>query len=335
MGLLVAAVVLGGSPAVAQDPPEGSEPVLESTNAAWAVGPRSRSGEPDRASFTFEVFPGQMIQDTLAITNLTDAPIDFAIWSGDGYNTADGAYAIYGPDVEPVDVGRWVELPLRELTVDPRSRADIPIVIRVPENAEPGDHAGGIAALNTTPVQELETDNADIDVLRSIGSRVYVRVAGPLRRDLSISNIDVSAKGPLLPYVTGRGRTTVEYDVTNTGNLRVTPDVVSSIEGPFGLLERSSAPASLRELLPGSSVHVVQEIDAAPPLGPLTARVEATADDLEEVRTTTVWVIPWAYLLVVVAVGGIVWRRRRRRRRTPPDGGGATPRSAARRLVRV
>jgi hypothetical protein len=284
------------------------------------VAPGSRTGEPDRSSFTFEVFPGQVIGDTLALTNLTDTPIDFVLWSGDGYNTDDGSFAIYGADVDPVDTGAWVRLPVTKLTVNPRSRATIPFTLTIPETAEPGDHAGGIAALNTTPVDQVDADGADVDVLRAIGARIYLRVAGDLNPDLDIENVRISGHQPLSP--TGGGRAVLEYDVVNSGNIRLAPKTTSSLHGPFGLSRRTNDAVELPELLPGSSIRVRQSWNDVSPLIRLTGRIEATAGEEQVVREVTLWAVPWALviLLVLLAAGGLAWRRRRRRPApsTPP-----------------
>src|SRR6185503_7586052 len=144
--LAVATVAFATTPATAQTTDESPTP----EDLGWGVSPGSSAGEAERTNFTFEVFPGQVIEDTVSVTNFTDEPIDFRLWSGDGYNTEDGAFAIYGADVAPLDTGSWVTLPVETQTVNPNSRADVPFSITIPANASPGDHVGGIAALNTS-----------------------------------------------------------------------------------------------------------------------------------------------------------------------------------------
>jgi hypothetical protein len=294
------------------------------TAPGWSVSPGSGSDEPERTSFTFEVFPGQVLDDTVTITNQTDEPMDFVLWSGDGYNTEDGAFAIYGEEVEPSDTGAWVELPVDTLTVNPRSRADIPFQIRVPENAEPGDHAGGIAALNTESSEQIEGQDADLDILRAVGSRVYIRVAGELRQALDIRDVKVSGTQPIIPFLSG-GEATVEYEVVNTGNIRLAPETIAELDGPFGLSLKTGKPVQLRELLPGSSITVRQEWDDVPPLGRLTARLSATGGEAQITREHTLWAIPWLLILVIIGLTAGFIVRRLRRRRGGPEGPAGSP----------
>lgn len=313
----LATLLLLGTPVGAQDDTEdqrevGADDALAQPNSAFAVSPGTDGERPDRSAITLEVLPGQTIQDEISIFNFTDAPISFRIWSGDGYNTADGAYAIYGEDVEATDTGSWIELPDTEVTVAPTSRADLPILIRVPTNAEPGDHAGGVAAVNTTPVESVDAGGAAVDVLRAVGTRIYLRVAGPLEPALEVRNIEVSSSQPLFPGLTGSGDATLTYEIVNTGNLRLTPTATARVSGPFGLGERRAEPVEFRELLPGSSVVVTQDFVDVPALGRMSAEIRLTSVDVDTVRTATFWAIPWTYLVALAILAGGVWWRRRR-----------------------
>ncbi len=285
---------------------------LEQPNSAFAVSPGTNGQRPDRSAISLEVLPGQTIQDSISIFNFTDEPISFRVWSGDGYNTADGGFAIYGEDVDAVDTGSWIELPDTEVTVGPASRADLPILIRVPENAEPGDHAGGVAGVNTTPVETVDAGDANIDLLRAVGARVYLRVAGPLNPALEVRNIEVDGSQPLLPGLTGSGSARLTFEIVNTGNLRVAPTAATELSGPFGIGKQTNDPIELRELLPGSSVQISQEFTEVPALGRMTARIHLTTDAVDTVRTTTFWAVPWLYVAVVILLGGWWWWRRRR-----------------------
>lgn len=300
--------------------PTGEAESFGQPNSAFAVAPGTDGERPDRSAISLEVLPGQTIQDSISIFNFTDEPISFRVWSGDGYNTADGAYAIYGEDVDASDTGSWVELPDTEVTVAPTSRADLPILIRIPENAEPGDHAGGVAAINTTPIESVDAGGAEIDVLRAVGTRIYVRVAGPLNPALEVRNIDVDGSQPLLPGIRGSGSARVSYEIVNTGNLRLAPTATTRISGPFGVGERRAEPVEFRELLPGSSVLVTQDFADVPALGRMTAEIRLTSVDVDTVRTDTFWVVPWLYLAAAaLLVGGIWWRRRRPPNDDPPE----------------
>ena len=320
VGLVVASSLsfsAGAQAAPAQEPTAQEPTAIGGENSAFAVSPGTRSSRPDRGAITLEVFPGQVIEDSISIFNFTTEPISFRVWSGDGYNTSDGAFAIYGDDVEPSDTGSWIELPDTEVTVNPTSRADLPILIRVPENAEPGDHAGGVAALNTTPVEQVESGGAEVDILRAVGARIYIRVAGPLEPALEVRNLRVDADLPLLPGLRGSGTARIQYDVVNTGNLRLAPTTDVQIAGPFGAGRTSLDPVELRELLPGNTITMSQSLTEVASLGRMTAEVTLTAGDLEITRTKTFWAIPWLYLLAMTIAGGAIWWRRRRRDHDP------------------
>lgn len=316
--LLVSALA---APVSAQQPePSDGAEALGPENSAFAVSAGTSSNRPDRRVISLEVFPGQVIEESISIFNFTDQPLDFDVWSGDGYNNSDGAFAIYGSEVSPEGLGSWVELPETGVTVNPASRADLPIRIRVPDNAEPGDHAGGVAALNTTPVEQIEQGSADIDVLRSVGVRIYVRVAGPLHPSLDVRNVRVEPTLPLLPGISGTGRAQIRYEVVNSGNLRLAPTTELSVSGPFGIGRTTLEPVELRELLPGAAVTMSQTVTGVPSLGRMTTSIDLRAVGLEETRRTVAfWAVPWVYVVVLVLAAGAAWWYRRSTGGDPND----------------
>src|SRR5262249_19765869 len=122
-------------------------------------------------------------------------------------------------------------------------------------DATPGDHAGAVLASNPTigfgdQEQVVTTD-------RRTGTRVFVRVDGPLTSSVSVQNLAASyspAPNPL------DGSVEMSYRVQNSGNVRVSGTALASASGPFGLTSTSAEGHTFVDLLPGEGFDVKVKI---------------------------------------------------------------------------
>lgn len=319
--LLVAVVgigLLGAGAAGAQDAqPDGSSPATAPADAGFAVQPSGPDGPGSRDWFTYTLDPGAVFGDTVAISNLSDHPIHFAIFPTDAVSVADTAgFAALRDDEAPVDVGTWIRLSAGDYTVEPGKRIDVPFSITVPEDAEPGDHAGAILAVDT---EEGSFDPASapeglsFNVRHRMGARVYVRVGGTVAPALRIQDLAVQRDG---------GTATVTWDVRNSGNTRVAPSAEVRITGLFGRTVRTVPAQQLPELLPGANYVGASIVSGLPSLEPLSAHLVVTGEGARTERSKQFAGYPWLLIAVVlVLVGALViwrWRRRRNRKAGPP-----------------
>jgi hypothetical protein len=291
---LLCLTLLTTGTAGAQDPP------------SWSLEPTNPGAGPGRNWFVLDVQPGQILRDSVTLRNPLERPLSFQLYAADAYNTPEGgAFTIREPEDPGEDITSWITLATDAYTVQPGEQITIPFEIRVPENAEPGDHVGGVAAKNVNPESTATSGGVTVDIKRVVGARVYARVAGPLVPSLRVEAVRVSADAPLLP--TGGGRGDVTYTVTNTGNVRLSPTAAVKVTGGFGQELFASAGTQLQELLPGSSQTVTEPFDELPIVGPVYAEVEVEAPDVKASAQATMWVIPWMLIAVIVIVIIAAW----------------------------
>ncbi|HEY6531497.1 MAG TPA: DUF916 domain-containing protein [Acidimicrobiales bacterium] len=303
---LAALVWLGaiGSPAGAID------------NGEWAVFPTSEGDITTRSSFVLEIEPGQSIPDSVTIRNLTPDPITFRLYPADAFNPDTGGIAVESANEALDGAGSWISLSTGQVEVPGRTAdsvfdATVPFTVTVPSDAAPGDHAAGIAALNVDTEVEEGGENVEVGVQRAVAVPLFIRVKGPLTPSLALSGISVDHDNPLLPV--GERSTQLTVTVTNDGNMRLSPEIAAKLEA-FGPGGGTFDPASIDNLLPGSSQTITLELDSSPYLGPATVRIVAQADGVAIARSTSFWTIPWLLVVVVVALALFVaWRRRRTR----------------------
>ena len=130
-----------------------------------------------------------------------------------------------------------------------------------------------------------------------------------------------------LPVV---GEVELVYDVTNTGDTRVTGLATPTASGPFGIGTQRGEPRRLPEIMPGSTVEVRQSVPAVVALFHLDGAVALDGESVGlgagrlEPLTSSVGVVavPMVPLLAVLAIGVIalvltLGARRRRERPTP------------------
>lgn len=302
-----------------------SVPAAAADNGTWGVFPTPPAGAAmtGRAYFFHQGAAGTTVSDSATILNSSDKELTFQIFATDAVNTpAGGAFALLPVDTKPKDVGAWIALPPQTattVTVPPKGRKDIPFTVKVPQDATPGDHVGGIVALNTQLEGSRQDGKVKVGVKRQVGARLYFRVPGPVTPGLSVEDVKVSRGAPLLPWVKD-ARATVSYTLVNRGNVVVEPKVAISAEGLFGrtVLDRPARELKL-VLLPGQRIDLTEPWTDAPQLDWVTVRVSAGAEtypDLVSESEAGFVAVPWpaagAFLLLTGA-GTTFWFLRRRR----------------------
>ncbi len=298
-----------------------SSPASAACGPTFTFGPApSPDTQAPRSSFRYSLRPGETISDTLLLTNLTNQPEEFLIWAADGYNTPRSGYLVLRPSTYPKkDVAKWITLPVttgvHELPA--QTTATLTFVLQVPPNATPGDHVGGIEALDVTP-QPSTNGKTQFNVHEGIASAVFVHVIGPLRPSAAVVAINVAESEPALGFAPGTSHGFISYKLENTGNTLLSGRVYVHVTDMFGHTVKTFPSTPVANFIPGQQFTVVEpKWQPLPFVGPEHIHVvfrpagAATASG-----RSSFWVIPWLLvLLVVLALAlGIWWLRRRRKR---------------------
>jgi hypothetical protein len=241
----------------------------------WGVRPTSASGDNSRAAFAYSVNPGVEIQDYVGISNQGTESTTFNTYATDGIDDpATGAFSLLAANKTPTDLGKWISLPEKTITIAPGKEARIPVTILVPSDATPGDHTAGIAA--SIVRNSTSATGKQIRVEERVAARVYLHVAGPVAARVSASGLTSSFSPSLNPFV--GGASTVNYSVKNTGNLRVDVLQKVTITGPFGIVLGHTAGPRILNVLPGQSVQEQLHTAGVAPLLLLWSSVSLTTE---------------------------------------------------------
>jgi hypothetical protein len=336
MVVLLGLVGLGAPPAHAADgtnqaPPPGSGQYLES----WALAPTGvdPSQPSSRAYLSYSLAPGATTTDSVSLWNYSDVQLTFHVYATDAFNNHTGQFSLLPGDQKPTDAGTWVTLQTNSVTVPSKTRVDIPVTVHVPADASPGDHTAGVIA--SLPTGTTSPSGQPLVVDRRTGSRVYVRVSGPVNPALRVENLSSEYHGQFNPL---DGSLDVSYTVRNAGNIRMAARQKVEVHDIFGRTVAKQKLPDIADALPGSTFVVRHTFTGVPAGVRLTTDVTITPVAAQGATekpiaahewTTTTWAIPWT-LLLLVALALLLWRlvRRYRGRRgaAPLAPGGGSPR---------
>jgi hypothetical protein len=291
-------------------------------DVTWGVRPAANDQGAARDNYGYVVDPGASFADGIVVANHGDEPLALDAYAADAFTTTSGQLDLLKSDEESLAVGAWITLQTGRVEIPAGEEVEIPFTVTVPENATPGDYAGGII----TSLSDPQVENG-IDVDRRLGIRVHLRVNGAIQPSLVVDGARVDYAGTLNPFAGGEA--TVTYTVRNAGNIRIAASQGVALSGPFGLL-RTDAPGvePVPELLPGESWDVSVPVSGVVPLFWLAADVSVSpafpsglesGPELAAVQVSAgTWAVPWSQLVLLVLVVGvvvalIVTRRKRRK----------------------
>lgn len=292
------------------DEPIGSDTIVN----AWAVTPAGPASNPtapsERPNLSYDVVPGQVINDAVTLYNYSNVPLTFQLLGTDAFNNTEGAFDVPPSDQKPKEVGSWIKLDQQTLALPAKSQATVPITITIPRKVTPGDHAGAIiassAAIGAGP------DGKAVNIDRRTGTRLYVRVAGALNPELAITKVSSSYKASLNPFA---GKVEVTYRIENEGNVRLAAKQRASVNALLGIGKKASKFADVPELLPGQGVTIKQTFEGIPAtfLAFAKADVQPKSSGTKTLaaisRSSGTLAVPWTIIAMIV-IGLLLARAR-------------------------
>jgi Bacterial protein of unknown function (DUF916) len=297
--------------------------------------------KPDgRGYYSFAATPGAQVLDHVAVINYSNKTVTLTLRAADAINTPQGGFAVIPINERSKDIGTWIALPASDLsvTIPPRSNLIVPFLVEVPKNASPGDHIGAITATLASFV--VSKSGQRVRLLQTTGTRVFLRVSGPLHPGFAVQNLKINYTGTANPA--GTGQAVLTYTVRNIGNVALGGRQTVYITGLFGTKRTAVHVAEVQLLLPGNSVNESVRISGILPefrdtghvsISPLYVPGSVQPASGPYTATVSFWAIPWTLLAIVVILILVIWLliRRRRRGKRPDKGPGrpAGPAAAA------
>ena len=133
------------------------------------------------AWFIYNLDLGQEKADGIRVINNKNETVVVRLYPVDAAATSDGSFALMPEDADRTGVGNWVKLAVNEIEIPPQTEKTVPFTFSVPQNADVGDHMGGIV------MQEIETGNnltgTGVKIITRVGVRIYETVPGEVKKD--------------------------------------------------------------------------------------------------------------------------------------------------------
>jgi hypothetical protein len=251
----------------------GAPPVAES----FTILPTPAPGATKLlGAISLIVYPGHSYPESVSVINYARTRTKFWLYPADAYTIRKGGgFAVEPMNARPRDVGSWVSRLPKVITVPGRKQLNIRFSIRVPANAIPGQHAGGIVIEDTSP--QLIRVNARLRVKRytQVFTRLYLTVAGRVTPDFEIDGLLVAHPQPPFPLLTSRDGA-ISYYLSNTGNAILAPTVHVKVTDLFGTIMNKSYPQT-SQILPGDLASYTVPWRNLPAIGPVHVYVTATS----------------------------------------------------------
>lgn len=233
--------------AVAQDPP----------SEGLGFGIRPMGSDASRGYFFFrDVTPGTPLPAKIEISNVSRVDKTVVLRAQDVVTSGTGGLS-YGPIKG--GPGGWISPRTQRLNVPARRAVVAEISIRVPQDAEPGDHFGGVVAYDLRDLEKLDDASksqqaVQLKFISRLAVPFRVRVPGTLTASVELRDVKLK--------ITPSG-SSVDVVFENSGNV-----LIPSSEGRVNISQDEVALASRRIALtgftPGSTISVSVPFQGAP-----------------------------------------------------------------------
>ena len=283
------------------------------------IGGQPANPRPDNprsgSIFIYTLKPGESVKDAVIVRNGTDKPHNIQVYPTDSLVSSGGAFACKQKVEEAKDVGSWITMDKTEVSLPAQDSETVGFTLKVPENADVGEHNGCLAIQSGT--QSLEKDVNGLTLSFRSAIRVAITVPGKINKALDITTLktqkaaDANKQGVQVVF-RNRGNVSLDTDVTvqMKGFLG---RKVDSIDGTYAML--SGVSTELNFELKRPKIPWLYSISATgkyndDPNSPLGQQ-----GDKNKMVTDSITVIIWPSLkqmaitlLVLAIIVAVVWR---------------------------
>ncbi len=250
------------------------------------------------------VNPGQTYNFTIQVTNVSDNERTLYLLARDISGIDDRGVPLFLEESKATayELSSWVVLPQDFVTLKPGQTANVPFVVKVPSDATPGAHFGGVF-FESRPDQASTIGAA---VGSRVGTIINLRIAGDVTEEMRLREFSTEK------FLYDAPPVTFTANVDNLGNVLLRPQGVIEITDMFG---KSAGEISMNQsgaaVFPGGSrvYSAVWEHD-----GFTFGRYQALlsfvyGEDTRKtvVRTTSFWVLPLKPTLIILgSIFGVI-----------------------------
>lgn len=220
----------------------GSARKVEATQEGISVAPAEfdPNNSLTKRWFIEKIQPGQTVQRTANVINLTSTDKTIKITARDRQINPDGSFSFVNEEQDNKLVGNWIKLESNQVDVPAGKTVSVKFSLTVPADTKPGEYAGVIAVEELAP----KGSSSGFNIVSVVGSRVYVTVPGDLSTGVKFNTFEFIQPGSTYynDYINGTATTENEkvfmsWDLTNIGNVFTKVKGKLTLEAPDGSKE--------------------------------------------------------------------------------------------------
>lgn len=243
-----------------------------------------------RGYFTYTSKLDNLIQDSIHVTNVGTARGSIDLYAVDATTSQTSGVTFLDPEAPQQDVGTWITLSSRKVTLNPGQSQDVPFSLRVPGKVRPGQHGGGIIAREVTN-QTVSSNSGSIHTAVQVHMQeilgVLVNIPGTIVEKLNVTGITYDRKSASQNLLVG---------LANTGTQMVHPSGILQISAKKGRLLQN-VPLKLAAILPQTAISYPVSIEnTVLNSGTYTARISLSYEGGHNVSYKTNFVVSLAQI---------------------------------------
>ncbi len=153
---------------------------------------------------------------TITIENLEDKERTFYLSTKNIADVTEGGQPIFARDeseITGMELAAWITLSQTEITLMPRQRGTVDFTMKVPQDASPGSHFGGVFV----SIEPPDIENSGAAVAYQVANIVSISISGDVNENASIRQFSTDK------YFYGTKNVEFEVRVQNEGNVRIKP----------------------------------------------------------------------------------------------------------------
>lgn len=242
------------------------------------------------------VKPGETVIKMMSVANRIAANKTFELSVEDMSGSANPTVPVVllGDQNGPYTLKDNITFPDTTFTLDLNERAQIPVSITMPLDAEPGGYYGSVLVQTIQNDSDQSGATASSPIVARIGTLFFITVPGPFEKSGQVNDFSVIPNKFF--YTTGPLNLGVLFE--NTGSMHLNPYgsiTVSNLFGEeVGFVEIEPwfvLPKSLRLR------EVVWDRELLLGRYTVTAQINRGYDDVVDTKVIHVWVLPWPFIL--------------------------------------
>jgi nucleoid-associated protein YgaU len=265
--------------------------------------------------FVYNLDKGESKKDAVKIKNNTGKDVEIKIYPVDAGLTPDGAFALNNEGDEKIGVGKWIKMEDIEdykLTIPDKAERLVYFTISIPQDAETGDHMGGIIIENLE--RQKGGKEGNISIVTRVGVRVYETVPGELIKKIELTGFefaihnkpltDKSTTWEKIKHILGIHKYG-EFNIglKNTGNVHLDPIATIEIRDIFGGHIDTLENFALGSTFPGRSTLLPRRWENPSWFNFAKAHLLIKYGDNQTIeKNISFFIVPWPLIFLIVVL---------------------------------